>query len=138
MQWSDINFRPTTRTLRQFSGLWLVFFAGLAGWRAYRDEYLTFALLFGVLAVTVGPLGLLRPQWVRWIYVGWMILAFPIGWTVSRVLLAMLYYGLITPIGLCFRLMGRDALALRPRPDLATYWSAKPAAVDLASYLKQH
>ena len=44
-----------------------------------------------------------------------MVLAFPIGWTVSLVLLGLVYYGLFTPIGLVFRLVGRDALQLRPR-----------------------
>ena len=39
-----------------------------------------------------------------------MVLAFPIGWTVSQVILAVMFYGLFTPIGLVFRLIGRDPL----------------------------
>ena len=34
MQWSDIPFHPTAKTLRQFAGLWLVFFGGIALWQA--------------------------------------------------------------------------------------------------------
>ena len=44
------------------------------------------------------------------IYVGWMILAFPIGWTISQVILVVMFFGLFTPIGLIFRLLGRDPL----------------------------
>ena len=33
MQWSDIQFDPPRKTLRQFAGLWLVFFGGLALWQ---------------------------------------------------------------------------------------------------------
>ena len=44
-----------------------------------------------------------------------MVLAFPIGWTVSQVMLAMMFFGLFTPIGLVFRLIGRDPLH-RARP----------------------
>ncbi len=47
---------------------------------------------------------------MRWVYIGWMILAFPIGWTVSQVMLAVMFFGLFTPIGLVFRLIGRDPL----------------------------
>ena len=35
-----------------------------------------------------------------------MVLAFPIGWTISLVLLGLIYYGLFLPIGLAFRLVG--------------------------------
>ena len=52
---------------------------------------------------------------MRLIYVGWMVLAFPIGWTVSQVMLALMFFGLFTPIGLVFRLIGRDPLQ-RTRP----------------------
>ena len=62
------------------------------------------------LALTVGLAGLTRPEWMRSIYVGWMVLAFPIGWTVSQVMLALMFFGLFTPIGLVFRLIGRDPL----------------------------
>ena len=42
-----------------------------------------------------------------------MIAAFPIGWTISRLMLAALFYLVFTPMALVFRLMGRDALHLR-------------------------
>jgi hypothetical protein len=136
MQWSDIPFRPSTRILRQFAGLWILFFGGLAGWHAGVRGNLRLAAALAALAVVVGGVGLIRPQTVRWIYVGWMILVFPIGWTVSRLLLAGLYYGLITPIGLVQRLMGRDALQLRFR-ERQTYWMDKPSPTDPRSYFRQ-
>ena len=33
MQWSDISFQPSRKTLQQFAGLWLVFFTALAAWQ---------------------------------------------------------------------------------------------------------
>ena len=63
---------------------------------------------------------------MRPIYVGWMVLAFPIGWTVSQAMLALMFYGLFTPIGLLFRLIGRDPLQLSRRSGLETYWTPKP------------
>jgi hypothetical protein len=137
MQWSDISFAPRSRTLRQFAGLWLLCFAGLACWEGFRKDNPTAALVFAALALTVGPLGLLWPQAVRPLFVGWMVLAFPIGWTVSQVLLALLFYVVFTPVGLVLKLVGRDSLCRRYRPDKDTYWAPKTAPSDARSYFRQ-
>jgi hypothetical protein len=137
MQWSDISFTPSKRTLRNFSGLWTAFFGGMACWQYFQRGRPGVALALGGLALAVGLLGLVRPPAVRWIYVGWMVVAFPIGWTVSRVLLAVVFYGVFTPLGLLLRLAGRDPLALRPAVDRPTYWEPKPAAAGPGSYLRQ-
>ena len=137
MQWSDIPFRPATRTLRQFAGLWILFFGFGAVWQALVKGNTTAAVVLGLLAVTVGPVGLVWPRVVRPIFVGWMVVVFPIGWVVSKVILAVLFYGLFTPIGLLFRLLGRDPLARRRRRDLSTYWTPKALPDDPKRYLRQ-
>jgi Saxitoxin biosynthesis operon protein SxtJ len=137
MQWSDIQFHPSLKTLRQFAGLCLVFFGGLAAWQGIVSGRGTLALALAALALMIGLLGLLWPRMIRPVYVGWMILAFPIGWTVSQAMLAVMFYGLFTPIGLLFRLIGRDPLHRARRADLETYWSPKPSADDPRRYFKQ-
>ncbi|HEX3449234.1 MAG TPA: SxtJ family membrane protein [Isosphaeraceae bacterium] len=137
MHWSDIPFDPPRTTLRQFAGLWLVFFGGMALWQGLARGRVGQALVLALIAVTIGPLGMVRPDWMRWVYVGWMILAFPIGWTVSQVMLAVMFFGLFTPIGLLFRLVGRDSLHRARSPERSSYWSPKPAPADLRRYFKQ-
>lgn len=137
MRWSDIPFDPPRATLRQFAGLWLACFGGLALWQGLVRGQAGLAWLCAGLALTIGPLGLMRPGWLRPIYVGWMILAFPIGWTVSQVLLALMFFGLFTPIALVFRLLGRDALHRERRPGVGSYWTPKPAPAGPRSYFRQ-
>jgi saxitoxin biosynthesis operon SxtJ-like protein len=137
MRWSDIPFDPTRKTLRQFAGLWLVFFGGVALWQALVRGRMNLGLSIGALALVVGLAGLTRPEWVRLIYIGWMVLAFPIGWTVSQVILLLMYFGLFTPIGLVFRLIDRDPLQRARRPGIESYWTPKPAAAGVRSYFKQ-
>ncbi|MBX6316636.1 MAG: hypothetical protein IRY99_27540 [Isosphaeraceae bacterium] len=137
MQWSDIQFDPPRRVLRQFAGLWLAFFGGLALHQGLVRDHPRAAWVLAALALGVGLLGLVRPPAVRPLYVGWMVLAFPIGWTVSRLILAAVYFGLFTPVALVFRLIGRDALSRTRRPDAATYWTPKPAPADPRSYFRQ-
>ena len=137
MRWSDIPFSPPPRTLRQFAGLWLVVFGGIAAWQGLVRGRPAVAAVVGTLAVAVGVAGLISPKLVRPVFVGWMVLAFPIGWTVSLLLLGLVYFGIVFPIGLAFRLAGRDALGLRPRPDLSTYWTPRAAPADVRRYFRQ-
>src|SRR5262249_42933686 len=126
MQWSDIPFDPPRKTLRQFAGLWIACFGGLALWQAWGGGPPPQAITLGMWALGVGPIGLVRPEWLRPVYVAWMVLAFPIGWTVSQVVLAILFYGLFTPIGLVFRLIGRDPLQRSRSPGPPPSSSTNP------------
>ena len=72
MQWSDVTAVPQKNTLRQFAGLWLLFFGSLAAWRMWHRHMDLRTEALGVLAVVVGGAGLLRPSTMRWIYTGWM------------------------------------------------------------------
>ena len=137
MQWSDIPFRPKTKELRQFAGLSLLVFGGLAAWRYWSRGFDNIVAALAVLALAIGPIGLVKPNLIRWIYVGWMIVAFPIGWTVSRIMMGILFYGIFTPIALWFRLIGRDPLDRRLEPGRASYWTPKPAPVSVRSYFRQ-
>jgi hypothetical protein len=137
MQWSDIPRDPPERTLRQFAGLWLVFFGALAAWHGFARDHSTRAILLAGMALAVGVAGLLRPSRVRPVFVGAMIAAFPIGWLVSKILLAFVYYAFFAPIALAFRMAGRDVLARWPDPAATTYWAVKPAPAGLRSYFRQ-
>jgi hypothetical protein len=123
--------------LRQFAGLWLACFSGLAIWEGSVRGHANLAVALAILALTIGPLGLALPQLIRPVFVVWMVLAFPIGWTVSQLILALIFYGLFTPIGFLFRLIGRDPLHRARPPALESYWSPKATPGDPRRYLKQ-
>ncbi len=137
MQWSDLRRPPTPRELRLFSGLWLGFFLLLAAWQGWGHGRTGWAVALVALALGVGPLGLLWPRAIRPVYVAWLAVGFPVGWAVTHLLLAGIYFGLFTPVAWAFRLAGRDALALRRPAGRETYWAAKPQAADAARYFRQ-
>jgi Saxitoxin biosynthesis operon protein SxtJ len=137
VKWSDISFAPSDRTLRQFAVLWVLFFGGAACWKSGANARVDVAVALAALALAVGVIGLTKPGWIRFLYVGWMVLAFPIGWTVSYLLLAVLFFGAFTPIALLFKLLGRDALERRPQSNRETYWTPKRAPSELRNYLRQ-
>lgn len=128
---------PTERMLRQFAGIWVVFFGAIAAWQGFHHQRQVLAIALAMLAVTLGPLGLAWPRTIRPVFIGWTALAYPIGWVVSRIVLGVVFYGLFTPVAWVFRMIGRDALGLKPRPHAVTYWHSKPRATDKAKYLRQ-
>ena len=136
MQWSEVIAPPSSKKLRQFAGLWLVFFVALGLWRAAHGHQGIGGPGLIVLGVVVGGLGVALPAAIRPIYTGWMIAAFPIGWTISLVMLAGLFYLVFTPVAAVFRLMGRDALRRRRPEALGTYWT-EHRSEDVREYLRQ-
>lgn len=138
MRWSDLPLDPSRTTLRQFGLLGVVILGGLAAWRIASHGATPGSVALGIFGLLLGVLGVLAPRFLRPIFVGWLVLAFPIGWLVSQIVMAGLYYGVLTPIGLALRATGRDALALK-RPEGATsYWVPKPAPADVRSYFRQY
>lgn len=134
MHWSDLPFHAPPRTLRQFAALWLLFFAVLAlrGWLNDRvwQTYLA-------LGLAVGLPGLVRPTLVRPIWMAALAATFPIGWAVSRLSVVVLYFLVVTPLGVMLRLLRRDPLRLRPQPLRASYWEPRRSPEDVQSYLRQ-
>lgn len=138
MQWSDVQLEPSSRTLRQFAGLWIIVFSAFAFWKGVVQNRPMLAIVVTLLALTIGTLGLWRPHAIRLLFVGWMVVAFPIGWLMSHFILACLFYGMFTPVGFVFRVLGRDALSLRRRRDGETYWARRSSQSDIRSYFHQY
>jgi hypothetical protein len=85
------------------------------------------------LAVLMGLRRLPVNQLVYWVLTA---VGFPIGFVLSFVLLGLLFFAVLTPIGLFFRLIGRDALQRRLEPERETYWQPHEKA-QVARYFKQ-
>jgi hypothetical protein len=137
MTLTDIQLRPARRVLRQFAVAFFVFGIGWGVVLWVRGYHRTAAILAGA-GFVIGLAGLIAPSTIRWLFVGCMVLAFPIGWLISQVALALVFYLLITPIALFFRLRGRDALQLkRPLAD-ASLWKPKTQPDDIRRYFRQY
>jgi carbamoyltransferase len=70
------------------------------------------------------------------LYLAWMYAAYPVGWVLSHVIMAVLYYGCVTPIGLVMRLFRYDPLQLR-RTERASHWHQRPTPPPVERYFRQ-
>jgi uncharacterized membrane protein len=66
--------------------------------------------------------GLALPRVLEPVYRVWMKLAEGLGWINTRIILVVVYYLVVTPIGLVMRLAGRSPIA--SRSDAKSYWKA--------------
>ena len=134
----EINRTPSTRDLTAF-GLMLVGFVVLLGfvavywWKTPVNVAKWIWIVGGVLSLVYWVARPLR----RVIFVGWMIAAFPIGWTVSHALLGFIYYAVVTPIGLAVRAFGSDPMSRTLDRSGPTYWTKRERVSDTARYFKQ-
>lgn len=132
-----VNRDPSAADLRWF-GVLLVIFTGvlgaIVGWRTGSSVWRTSIWIFG------GGLALVYfvvPVARRPIYVGWMYAAFPLGWTISHLVMAFVYFGVVTPIGLLLRAAGHDALNRRFDRSARSYWVRYTPQRELPRYFKQ-
>jgi protein-S-isoprenylcysteine O-methyltransferase Ste14 len=147
MSMIDVNFKPDRATLRQFGWISLVAFAALGGLTWYTHKFLlwsvspsaaqTTAYVLWVVAGVSAVLALIAPGTLRPLYVALMLIALPIGFVLSHVIMAILYYAIFTPVGLFMRLIGRDALERRFDRQARSYWVPRPTNVDPKRYFRQ-
>ena len=101
----------------------IFFFVGIRLWLKHgfgidRAVWLGLGGLW--LIVTIANYKWLRPAYQQWMKItGW------IGTIVSAVILAVLFYGVFSPVGIILRLMGKDLLNQRIEREKATYWAAR-------------
>ena len=114
------KIKKTNKELRKF-GLTLAVAFALFGflflWRGkpaapYLLGIAGFFLVFGLLLPRV-----LAP--IEWL---WMKMAHAMGWVVTRVLLTITFFLVITPLGFLMRLMGKFQLRLKFDPGIDSYW----------------
>jgi len=74
-------------------------------------------LAVGLLAVAAFAPGMLAPLNRTWAWVGSAL-----NRVVSPVLILVLFYGVVTPVGLAMRAVGKDSLRLRRDPHASSYW----------------
>ena len=70
-------------------------------------------------------LGFILPSILRPVYRIWMLLAYFIGGVISRIILTVLFYVVLTPIGLVLRLFGKDFLDQKFEKNRESYWVKK-------------
>ncbi len=138
MPFVQINWKPTRRTLKQFGwialGMGIVLSVVLRWLHGLPPVGMAVLVGFGVLALVFGYLW---PAAARVLFVGLSLLTAPIGFVLGLVVLAAFYFLILTPVGLVFRLIGRDVLRRRWPDRDPSAWVPHRRTDDMQRYFRQ-
>ena len=117
------DIKGTTPELRKFAKtmgfiftlLGLVFFWRQNGICLY---FLGAAFLFLIF-------GWFFPNQLKFIYKAWISLSLVMGWIMTRLILSLLFFLVVTPVALLARLLGKKFLNLKIDKNMSTYWVEK-------------
>ena len=128
------NIKSEKSDLRKFGiivGTVLLIIAGLLFWKE-KESFQLFLAIGIVLFVA----GIALPFILKPIYWVWMVFATILGWFMTRVILSLLFYAVLTPIGLIARLFGKQFLGLKMDGSKQSYWSMRKVETS-KNYEKQ-
>jgi hypothetical protein len=131
-----LNWRPDARELRRFAVAMLIGFTVLGLLSVWRAWGITTASIIlwstgAVLAIAAFIPGLGRVAYLA-VYLPTSI----IGYVVSNVILALMFFLVITPIGILLKLMGKDVLQQR-RQKNSSQWTPVTDVKTEDSYYRQ-
>jgi len=131
MSWiSDVKDELKTleiskKILRKFGVMVGGIFLLIGFWIYYSSQNFV-CLIFLFIGTMLLVSGLIFPTTLSLVYKVWMGLAFTLGWLMSRILLTILFYFVITPIGLLAKLVGKDFLDINYKLKRESYWIIRP------------
>ena len=134
---TEFNRAPSDRELRWFGLIVLALFALLGSIAHWQFQAAGGARMLWVTGLVLVAVYYAVPPLRLAVYLVWMNAVAPIGWLVSHAVLALIYFGVLTPIGLVMRAFRRDELRLRSDEIADTYWRERDPATSSDSYFRQ-
>ncbi len=64
---------------------------------------------------------LVAPATLRYVYVGWMTIGHGLGWVNTRIILGIMFYAVFLPVGLVFKILGKDPMSRALIKDQESY-----------------
>lgn len=131
------NIKSERSDLKKFGlliGIVLLLAAGYLLWKG-RPSCAVGGFAVGIVFIL---LGLVLPTVLKPLQKAWMAFAVVMGFVMTKIIMAIVFYGMVTPIGLLGRLFGKKYLELKIYPKASSYWIEKAASdPDKSRYERQ-
>jgi hypothetical protein len=139
----EVNWNPGPPERRKFALSLMIGFPCIAavllvvGWLRGRGWNLPLAAGVGGGGLGLGLLLWAVPQVARPFYIGWYFIACCIGTVVGNLALGIVFFVLVTGLGLLMRLLGRRPVRKTFDKRAATYWQDTEQVDDPSRYYRQ-
>tara|TARA_Y100001970_G_scaffold27314_1_gene33284 strand:- start:183 stop:575 length:393 start_codon:yes stop_codon:yes gene_type:complete len=112
-----------TGSNKSFGIVFFVIFIIIALWPLLKNENIRiWSIIISIIFLT---LGLLNSKILTPFNKLWMRLGILLGAIVSPIVMGVVYFVVITPIGLIMKIFGKDVLNLKIDKNKNTYWTLK-------------
>jgi hypothetical protein len=111
--------KPDKKRLRSFGLLVGGVFLGIGLWPLVHG--LPYRVWAVVVAVVLLVPAVVWPRPLAPLFKGWMFIGLVLGWINTRIILGLIFYLMVTPIGLVMRLLGKDPMTRGFDPEAGTY-----------------
>jgi len=133
-----LDLNPTPEKIRQFGIASPFMLAGIGLLLTWRFGLpLAWPALLGGIGAALFILSRISPRFVRPVYLGLVIIGFPIGWVVSHLIMTLFFFGILTPIALLFRLARRDVLQRKRDVSRESYWTGHSQGDSIERFFRQ-
>ncbi|MDH3626368.1 MAG: hypothetical protein OEV00_06435 [Acidobacteriota bacterium] len=143
----DIDWRPDRKKLREFgfvgAGACLLLVGQLLWkqkllfWGIAADNVSSVAIGLGLGSLLFLLLAFAFPPILRPIYLVLTIVTLPIGFVISHVVMALIFYLVFGALGIFFRVIRRDSLRRAYDPDAKSYWIPRTPIENPERYFRQ-
>ncbi|MBE7507659.1 MAG: hypothetical protein HS101_15420 [Planctomycetia bacterium] len=143
----DIDWKPSAKLLRSFGLIGLFAFAVVAGIVEWKHKIVIFPIAESAVPMTrnillglagyCGVFAMIMPQALLPVYLFLTAVGYPIGLVVSFAVMLIMYFLVITPIGVAMRLLGRDPMRRKFDPAAQSYWIRRTPPADIRRYYRQ-
>ena len=137
--YGHIDWDPGPRELRLFgwsAGGALAVLTLVISWHA--GAFAVPARVTAAFSCMLLVLGTACSPSLLWVYRCWMRLTVPVGACIQVLLLCLVYYAVLTPVGLLMRVLGRDPMNRRFDANAASYWAPRRHHGDPRRYFRQY
>jgi hypothetical protein len=118
--------QPTSKELRSFGLLMGGVFLIVAVWPLVFHGG-SIRVWAGLIAGAFGTMGVVFPKGLEPLHRLWMKIGEKLGWINSRIILGILFFGMLTPMAFIMGLLGKRPLQLRYDPKATSYRVLKNA-----------
>ena len=108
------------RTITSFALIVSGALLAIAAYQRWRGAEPWVVLTLVSIAAVLSLLSAIAPSLLRPVYRGWMRFGEALGWLNTRIILSLVFFLVVTPIGLLMRLFGRSPIATAKRES---YWT---------------